>query len=137
MPKILTTDQKREAVEVMCEATGLLQRRACRLAGLSLSTCRYLAQYPASDEQLSLRITELALERRRSGYRRNWQLLRREGLCVNHKHVHRIYCLLKLNLRPKGKRFLTRRNQAPLVSLKRPIKVGWLILSKQHWKDRV
>lgn len=66
----------------MCEAKGLSQRRACRLAGLSLSTCRYSAQRPAADAQLSLRITELALERRRFGYRRIWQLLRREGLCV-------------------------------------------------------
>lgn len=46
----------------MCEAKGLSQRRACRLAGLSLSTCRYSAQRPAADAQLSLRITELALE---------------------------------------------------------------------------
>jgi hypothetical protein len=31
----------------MCDATGLSQRRACRLTGLSLSTCRYEAQRPA------------------------------------------------------------------------------------------
>lgn len=53
----------------MCEVAGLSQRRACRLAGLSLSTCRYSAQRPAADAQLSLRITEVALERRRFGYR--------------------------------------------------------------------
>ena len=29
--KVLTTDQKREAVMLMCDATGLSQRRACRL----------------------------------------------------------------------------------------------------------
>jgi len=73
LPKVLTTDQKREAVEVMCEAAGLSQRRACRLADLSLSTCRYSAQRPAADAQLSLRIIELALERRRFSYRRIWQ----------------------------------------------------------------
>lgn len=67
----------------MCEAKGLSQRRACR----------YEAHRPAADAQLSLRITELALERRRFGYRRIWQLLRREGLCVNHKRVYRIYQL--------------------------------------------
>jgi hypothetical protein len=59
----------------MCDATGLSQRRACRLTGLSLSTCRYDAQRPAADAHLSGRITEL--ERRRFGYRRIWQLLRR------------------------------------------------------------
>ena len=78
----------------MCDATGLSQRRACRLTGLSLLTCRYDAQRPAADAHLSGRITELALERKRFGYRRIWQLLRREGLLVNHK---RVYCLYHLN----------------------------------------
>lgn len=82
----------------MCKAAGLSQRRACRLAGLSLSTCRYSAQRPAADVQLSLRITALALERRRFGYRRIWQLLRREGLHVNHKRVYRIYHLNGLSV---------------------------------------
>jgi len=74
----------------MCGVAGLSQRRACRLAGLSLSTCRCSAQRPAADAQLSLRITVLALERRRFGYRRIWQLLRREGLHVNHKRVYHL-----------------------------------------------
>lgn len=73
----------------MCDATGLSQRRAYRLTGLSLSTCRYEAQRPAADTELSGRITELALKRRRFGYRRIWQLLRREGLHVNHKRAYR------------------------------------------------
>ncbi len=42
----------------MCDATGLSQRRACRLTGLSLSTCRYDAQRPAADAYLSGRITD-------------------------------------------------------------------------------
>ena len=77
----------------MCDATCLSQHRACRLTGLSMSTCRYEAQRPAADAHLSGRITELALERRRFGYRRIWQLLRREGLHVNHKRVYRLYHL--------------------------------------------
>ena len=55
---------------LMCDATGLSQRRACRLTGLSLSTCRYEAHRPAADAHLSGRITELVLESRRFGYRR-------------------------------------------------------------------
>jgi len=73
-----------ESVEFMCDATGLSQRRACSLTGLSLSTCRYKTQRPAADAHLSGRITKPALERRRFGYRRIWKLLRREGLQVNH-----------------------------------------------------
>ena len=64
------TDQKRKAVVLMCDATGLSQRRARRLTGLSLSICRYDAQRPSADAHLSDRMTELALERRRFGYRR-------------------------------------------------------------------
>lgn len=88
----------------MCNATGLSQRSACRLTGLSLSTCRYEAQRPAADAHLSGRITELALERRRFGYRRIWQLLRREGLHVNHKLVYRIYHLNGLSVKRRRRR---------------------------------
>ncbi len=72
----------------MCDATGLSQRRAAAYRFV-LSTCRYEAQRPAADAHLSGRITELAMERRRFGYRRIWQLLRREGFQVNHKRVYR------------------------------------------------
>ena len=83
----------------MCDATDLSQRRACRLTGLALSTCRYEAQRQVTDAYLSGRITELALERKRFGYRRIWQLLRREGLHVNHKRVYRIYHLNGLSVK--------------------------------------
>lgn len=86
----------------MCDATGLSQRRACRLTGLSLSTCRYEAQRPATDAHLSGRITELALEHRRFGYCHIWQLLRREGLHVNHRLYHLSGLGVKRRRRRKG-----------------------------------
>ncbi len=88
----------------MYDATGLSQRRACRLTGLSLPTCRYEAQRPVADAHLSGRITELALERRRFGYRRIWQLLRCEGLNVNHKRVYRFYHLSGLGVKRRRRR---------------------------------
>ena len=39
----------------------------------------------------------------RYGFKKLFQGLRRQGNALNHKHVHRIYCLLKLNFRSKGK----------------------------------
>ena len=51
--KVITTDQKRETVEFMCNATSLSQLCTCKLAGLSLSTCRYKAQRPAPHMFLS------------------------------------------------------------------------------------
>ena len=99
----------------MCDATGLSQRRACRLTGLSLSTCRYDAQRPAADAHLSGRITELALERRRFGYRRIWQLLRREGLLVNHKRVYRLYHLNGLGVKRRRRRKGLATERLPLL----------------------
>lgn len=99
----------------MCDSTGLLQRCACRLTGLSLSTCRYEAQRPAADAHLSSRITELALERRRFGYRRIWQLLGREGLHLNHKRVYSIYHLNGLSVKRRRRRKGLATEQLPLL----------------------
>ena len=100
---------------LMCDATGLSQRRACRLTGLSLSTCRYEAHRPAADAHLSGRITELALERRRFGYRRIWQLLRREGFHVNHKRVYRLYHLSGLGVKRRRRRKGLATERLPLL----------------------
>ncbi|KDE33231.1 transposase [Kosakonia radicincitans UMEnt01/12] len=99
----------------MCDATGLSQCRACRLTGLSLSTRRYDARRPATDAYLSARITGLAMERRRFGYRRIWQLLRREGLCVNHKRVYRIYHLKGLGVKRRRRRKGLATERLPLL----------------------
>lgn len=100
---------------LMCDATGMSQRRACRFTGLSLSTCRYEAHRPAADAHLSGRITELALERRRFGYRRIWQLLRREGLHVNHKRVYRLYHLSGLGVKRRRRRKVLATERLPLL----------------------
>ncbi|MDB5072637.1 MAG: family transposase [Candidatus Eremiobacteraeota bacterium] len=56
------------------------------------------------DPRLLERLTSLAHERRRFGYRRLTLMLRREGFLVNHKRVHRIYRAHGLELRPRRKR---------------------------------
>lgn len=49
--------------------------------------------------------------------RDNWRVwIRRQGYAWNHKRLHRIYCLLKLNFRRKGKQRLPVRNPSPLVT---------------------
>jgi putative transposase len=51
-----------------------------------------------------MRIKDIASARVRYGYMRIYILLRREGWKVNHKRIHRLYCLEGLNLRVHGKR---------------------------------
>jgi putative transposase len=87
----------------MQEQTPISQRRACFLVGLSRASFHYRSTVVAGDNALSERITELAHERRRFGYRRVHQLLRREGIDVNHKKVYRLYREAGLAV-PKRKR---------------------------------
>ncbi|MFH7829481.1 IS3 family transposase, partial [Kluyvera chengduensis] len=58
------------------------------------------------DEPVICALTELAERYPRYGFKKLFQLLRRQGNTWNHKRVHRIYCLLKLNFRRKGKQRL-------------------------------
>lgn len=66
------------------------ERRACGLAGMRRSSCRYQARR-REEGALRERLRELAGERRRFGYRRLTVLLRREGWRVNPKRVYRLY----------------------------------------------
>lgn len=64
-----------------------------------------------------IRALQQAAERYpRYGFPKLFQVLKRWGHPWNHKRVHRIYCLLKLNIRRKGKQRLPTRNPAPLVT---------------------
>lgn len=68
------------------------------------------------DEPVIHALTELAERYPRYGFKKLFQLLRRQGNTWNHKRVHRIYCLLKLNFRRRGKQRLLVRNPAPLAT---------------------
>ncbi|CBA21966.1 putative transposase insK [Erwinia amylovora] len=52
----------------------------------------------------------------RYGFPTLFQVLRRQGYQWDHKRIHRIYCLLKLNFRRKGKQRLQVRNPSPLAT---------------------
>jgi len=95
---VVTPATRREMVRVAGEAYGLSERRACRLVGLSRSTTRYRPRRP-EDSLLRDRLRILASERPRAGYRTLWRCVRREGIIVNHKRVHRLYRLDQLALR--------------------------------------
>jgi putative transposase len=62
---------------------------------------RYKSQRMTDDAPIRRRLEELAAERRRFGYRRLHVLLRREGIVVNIKRVHRIYREANLQVRKR------------------------------------
>ncbi|MGI2949815.1 IS3 family transposase [Vibrio alginolyticus] len=103
-PKVLTVEDKRKAVKVIQKSTQLSERRACLLVGIQHASLRYQPQANREDDKLQARIKELALERRRFGYRRIHRLLRREGFDVNHKRVYRLYCELGLTVSKRRRR---------------------------------
>lgn len=79
------------------------QRRACRIVGIAPRVYRYRSKRP-DDEELRVRLRELASERRRFGYRRLHVLLKREGVDVNWKKLYRIYREERLSVRKRGGR---------------------------------
>jgi putative transposase len=81
---------------------------------MTMSRSNYNYQSKKGEQApLRMRIKDIAAVRVRYGYKRIHILLRREGWQINHKRVHRLYCLEGLNLRAKGKKKRMR-------SLKRP-----------------
>ncbi len=71
--------------------------------GQEPKTYRYASKRPP-DDVLRQRLKELALERRRFGYRRLHILLRREGIMLNHKKLYRLYREERLMVRKRGGR---------------------------------
>lgn len=67
------------------------ERRACRVLGQPRATQRRPRFIPDDEPRLVGRITKLASDYGRYGYRRITALLRREGWRVNHKRVERLW----------------------------------------------
>ena len=98
----------------MIEQFQLSERRACRLVGLSRDSFRNPPMASEQTQALRCRIVDIAHQRRRFGYRRVHDLLRRDFPGVNHKRVYRLYreANLAVRKRKKSKRPLNER--APL-----------------------
>ena len=96
---------RREAVAVMI-SVGMSERRSCGFMELRRKSYRYEPKQPDTGTLIE-RIKELAMKYPRFGYRRVWAMLRRAGMAINHKRVHRLWQLLGLALarkRPKRRR---------------------------------
>jgi putative transposase len=101
---VVTTAKRRSVVRAL-KSRGHSERRACALASVHRSTCRYQGTR-VDDEMLLGRLRELASERPRFGYRRLHAMLRREGRSVNRKAVYRLYRAAGLTVRRRTRRKL-------------------------------
>ncbi|EHB3786540.1 IS3 family transposase [Salmonella enterica subsp. houtenae serovar 17:z29:-] len=106
---------KRELVTHLITTFGLSIRQACRSLNLSRTVYHYRPD-TTRDEPVIVALQAVAERYPRYGFPKLFQVLRRQGYPWNHKRIHRIYCLLKLNFRRKGKQRLPVRNPSPLAT---------------------
>ena len=105
---------KRELVDYARETHKLSLTAACEMLGISRSVYRYRPQ-PHNDLPVVEAIQQVIEENPGFGFPKTFKTLRRRGHPWNHKRVHRVYCLLRLNRRRKGKRRLPTRHPQPLA----------------------
>jgi putative transposase len=104
MKKQITDELKDQGVSIS---------RACRLLNLGKSSVYYK---PIKDDKVIIdALSEKAEQHPREGFWKAYGRLRLEGNIWNHKRVHRIYKMLHLNIRRKGKRRLPDRIKEPLL----------------------
>jgi putative transposase len=94
---------KRVVVTYMMQVHGLGVTRACGLIGISRSLYRYESTRPG-DTELTERLTALAGQKRRYGYRRLHVLLLREGWEINRKRTYRVYHAAGLMVRRRKRK---------------------------------
>lgn len=90
----------------MRQGIPISERRACGLIQIARTTLRRVLEEPEENVRLTARMVDLAQARRRFGYRRIHDLLRREGVRVNHKRVYRLYTGVGLSVSKRRRRKL-------------------------------
>ena len=105
---------RRRAVDDVRQLFGISERRACAILSVDRTSVRY-AHRRGDDGDLRSRLRELALERRRFGYRRLGIMLAREGIVVNHKKLLRLYREENLRVRRRGDRKRAMGTRAPMA----------------------
>lgn len=109
---MLGPQAKRDAVAHLMSAHQLGITRACGLIGISRSLYRYQARRP-DDAALRERLTTLAQQKRRYGYRRLHVLLCREGWRINRKRTYRVYRDAKLMVRRRRRKHVAAVERQP------------------------
>lgn len=97
-------EQQREAARTL-QQHGVSERRSAELLAARRSSLRYQAKpRPVLTCTLTARLRTLAQQHPTYGYRRIHAVLRREGMTVNRKRVHRLWQQEKLTRKPQPRR---------------------------------
>jgi putative transposase len=105
---------RRELVDYAKASFRVSLRRACRVVGISDALYRYQPDR-TKDEPVIAALQEAVERYQAYGFSKLFKVLRRWGHPWNHKRVYRLYCLLNLNKRRRGKKGLPSRHPQPLV----------------------
>lgn len=112
---------RRTAVRQL-QRRGLSERQALRLVGMSASPLRYRPR-DDGNSRLRERLTELAGQHRRHGYRMLHNRLSIEGWAINVKRTYRIECEQGLAVRKRRRKKLPVLERQPLVRPLQPNEV--------------
>lgn len=104
-------------METLVSEHQLPVAQACRIVRLS-RTAHYQPPLPASrrDAAVIAALTDLVAAQPRWGFWKLFDRLRALGHHWNHKHVHRVYCALRLNLPRRTTRRVPKRVRQPLAA---------------------
>src|SRR5579875_1550369 len=103
--------KKQLAEELVCEYKVPVSR-ACKMLSFPRSEFYYSTR--KDDSEVIELLQQLAFDHPSYGFRKLFAYIRRTGKKWNRKKVYRVYKLLKLNKRRKGKRRLPSRVKQPL-----------------------
>ena len=109
----MTPQEKREAVDFLTTDQQLSNRKACKLMGISRTTCQYQAK-SKDDTELQTALAALTTRHAAIGF---WQCCYRlwnRGYWWNHKRIYRVYTDMNLNIRRRAKKRLLERVKQPL-----------------------
>ena len=111
---MVTPAARREAVAHLVSTYEVSQRRACKAIKAPRSVIRY-RHTRLEDAGIRTRLRELAAARRRFGYRRLHQMLKREGMAMNLKKLRRLYRDERLQVRQRKGRKRAQGPRAPMA----------------------
>ncbi len=103
---------KKQLIQELVHDQGIPVSRACKLITLPRSQFYYSSK--RDDAEVVDSLQDLAFKHPSYGFRKLFAYLRRSGKQWNHKKVYRVYKLLKLNKKRRGKRRVPARVKQPL-----------------------